>query len=53
MNVFNSILTFLQDFWNLLEEFVEHMNPLYIEDKNVNDINVNNKNVNDTDTNKI
>ena len=48
MNVFNSILTFLQDFWNLLEEFVEHMNPLYIQDINVNDINVN-----VTDTNKI
>ena len=39
----NSFLTFLQDFWNLLEEFVEHMNPLFIQNINDNDKNVNDK----------
>lgn len=29
MNIF---LNFLQDFWNLLEEFMEHMRPHLIED---------------------
>jgi hypothetical protein len=35
MNIFYTILTFLQDFWNLLEEFVGHMHPQFIQ--NVND----------------
>ena len=43
MNMLNSFLTFLQDFWNLLEEFVEHMNPLFIQNINDNDKNVNDK----------
>jgi hypothetical protein len=32
MNIFNSLLTFLQDFWNLLEEFFQHMNSQFIQD---------------------
>jgi hypothetical protein len=32
MNIFNSLLTFLQDFWNLLEDFFQHMNPQFIQD---------------------
>lgn len=32
MNIFYSLLNFLQDFWNILEEFVEHMNPHSIQD---------------------
>jgi hypothetical protein len=32
MNIFNSLLTFLQDFWNLLEEFFQGMNPQFIQD---------------------
>jgi hypothetical protein len=32
MNIFHSFLRFLQDFWNLLEEFLEHMNPQLIQD---------------------
>ena len=32
MNIFHSLLNFLQDFWNILEEFVEHMNPQSIQD---------------------
>jgi hypothetical protein len=35
MNIFYSFLTLLQDFWNLLEEFMEHMHPSLIQ--NVND----------------
>jgi hypothetical protein len=30
MNIFNSFLNFLQDFWNLLEEFMDHMHPQFI-----------------------
>ena len=28
-----NIFTFLQDFWKLLEEFVEQMNPQFIQDE--------------------
>jgi hypothetical protein len=31
MNIFNSFLTFLEDFWHLLEEFVEHMHPQFLQ----------------------
>ena len=31
MNIFYTILTSLQDFWNLLEEFMEHMHPQFIQ----------------------
>lgn len=37
MNIFYSLLNLLQDFWNLLEEFVEQMRPQYIQDYNTND----------------
>jgi len=36
MNIFNSLLTFLQDFWNLLEEFIQHMHPGLIQDDEQN-----------------
>jgi hypothetical protein len=32
MNILNPVLKLLHDFWNLLEEFVEHMNPQFIQD---------------------
>ena len=32
MNIFNSVLIFLRDFWNLLEEFVEQMRPQCIQE---------------------
>jgi hypothetical protein len=31
MNIFYTILTFLQDFWNLLGEFMDHMRPQFIQ----------------------
>jgi hypothetical protein len=34
MNIFYSLLNLLQDFWHLLEEFVEHMRPQFIQDTN-------------------
>lgn len=37
MNIFYTCFYFLQDFWNLLEEFFEHMNPLLTQEYNVND----------------
>jgi hypothetical protein len=33
------MLNFLRDFWNLLEEFVEHMNPQFIQNDNKTDAN--------------
>ena len=36
MNIFHSLLIFLQDFWNLLEEFIEHIHPDFIQDINNN-----------------
>jgi hypothetical protein len=32
MNIYHSLFNFLQDFWNLLEEFIEHIHPQYIQD---------------------
>lgn len=32
MYIFHSLLNLLQDFWKILEEFVEHMNPQFIQD---------------------
>jgi hypothetical protein len=32
MNIFYEGLNLLQDFWKLLEEFMEHMHPQFIQD---------------------
>lgn len=32
MNIFYSLINLLQDIWHLLEEYVEHMNPQFIQD---------------------
>ena len=32
MNIFYSLSKFLQDCWNLLEEFIENMHPQFIQD---------------------
>ena len=37
MNIFYAICNLLKDFWNLLEEFMEHMHPNFIQDNTVND----------------
>jgi hypothetical protein len=34
MNIFYSLVNLLQDFWHLLEDFVEHMHPQFIQDTN-------------------
>ena len=36
MNIFYEVLNLLRDFWNLLEEFIQHMHPQFIQDYNIN-----------------
>ena len=39
MNIFYGVLNLLRDFWNLLEEFIQHMHPQFIQDYDKTDNN--------------